>query len=157
MIISWVPTLIFAIDQLTKRIATFVFPNHIFKYQIMNFYMQNTAHWNNGICGGLFANSSYIPLIYIGIAILFFVACRRWYYSKTTFDSIAYGLIIGGTMSNIADRIFFGGVLDFLLFGVEGWGRNIIVINCADIAIIVGICMLIKQYLKPAKKCKSTS
>ncbi|HHW54179.1 MAG: signal peptidase II [bacterium] len=50
---------------------------------------------------------------------------------------LVFGLLLGGALGNLIDRIRFGYVIDFLDFRV--WP----VFNIADMAIVVGVCFLI--------------
>jgi len=54
---------------------------------------------------------------------------------------IALGLILGGTAGNLFDRIFFGGVRDFLHFYYIKWP----VFNVADCCLVIGAGMLLLQ------------
>lgn len=56
-------------------------------------------------------------------------------------DVLALGLVLGGALGNILDRIRFGYVVDFLHFF---WGqRHFYVFNVADAAITVGVILLL--------------
>lgn len=66
--------------------------------------------------------------------------------SGTTTDlwlSLSLGLILGGTLGNLFDRIVFGGVRDFLYFYKIDWP----VFNVADCCLVVGACLLMIQAL----------
>ena len=53
----------------------------------------------------------------------------------------ALGLILGGTVGNLYDRLVFGGVRDFLYFYYIEWP----VFNVADCCLVVGACLLLIQ------------
>jgi lipoprotein signal peptidase len=55
--------------------------------------------------------------------------------------SIALGLILGGTIGNLYDRVVFGGVRDFLYFYYIEWP----VFNFADCCLVVGAALLLLQ------------
>jgi signal peptidase II len=58
----------------------------------------------------------------------------------------ALGLILGGALGNLVDRLRFGGaVVDFM--GVYGWPS----FNVADVAIVVGTLILVVQVLRGAR------
>ena len=57
--------------------------------------------------------------------------------------TIALGLILGGTLGNLFDRIVFGGVRDFLYFYLINWP----VFNIADCCLVVGAGLLLIQAL----------
>lgn len=60
---------------------------------------------------------------------------------------LALGLILGGTVGNLFDRVVFGGVRDFLYFYLIDWP----VFNVADCGLVVGATMLLLQavFTKP--------
>ncbi len=60
---------------------------------------------------------------------------------QTKVLAIAIGLVIGGALGNIYDRIVFGYVADFLQFFVGDW--SFAVFNVADSCITVGAALLI--------------
>jgi signal peptidase II len=78
-----------------------------------------------------------LPLLVLGglaIAVL-----RRRESSPT--ELAALGLILGGGVGNLADRVAHGGVVDFLYVG-RGWlATN--VFNVADVALVAGIGLLL--------------
>ena len=58
----------------------------------------------------------------------------------------ALGLILGGALGNLVDRLRFGGaVVDFI--GVYGWPS----FNVADMAIVAGTLVLVMQVLRGAR------
>ena len=66
------------------------------------------------------------------------------------YDRMALGLVLGGAIGNILDRIRFGYVVDFLDFsgtGVFPW-----VFNIADSAITVGVVLLILDSVLSERK-----
>jgi lipoprotein signal peptidase len=54
---------------------------------------------------------------------------------------VALGLILGGTVGNLFDRLVFGGVRDFLYFYKIDWP----VFNVADCCLVVGAGILLVQ------------
>lgn len=58
---------------------------------------------------------------------------------------IGLGLVLGGALGNLVDRLRFGRVVDFLDFRV--WP----VFNLADTAIFIGVCLLAWELLKGGK------
>lgn len=79
-----------------------------------------------------------LVLLTAGIAAV--VAAWLWR-ERSRFDVIALGLVLGGALGNIVDRIRFGYVVDFLHFFWEAW--HFYVFNVADAAITVGVILLL--------------
>jgi signal peptidase II len=59
--------------------------------------------------------------------------------------AVAIGLIIGGAIGNVIDRIRFGAVVDFLDFHVGSWHWP--AFNVADSAICVGVAVMLLDSL----------
>jgi signal peptidase II len=55
--------------------------------------------------------------------------------------AVAIGLIIGGAIGNVIDRIRLGAVVDFLDFHVESWHWP--AFNVADSAICIGVAVML--------------
>ena len=65
----------------------------------------------------------------------------------------AIGLIIGGAIGNVIDRLRFGGVIDFLYFHLGSWYWP--AFNCADSAICLGVMIMLFEGLL-ARRSEST-
>jgi signal peptidase II len=61
-------------------------------------------------------------------------------------DQIALGMVLGGALGNILDRIRFGYVVDFADLHFGDW-RPFLVFNVADAAITVGVLVLLVRAL----------
>ncbi|GAA3706148.1 signal peptidase II [Sphingomonas cynarae] len=61
-------------------------------------------------------------------------------------DQVALGLVLGGALGNILDRIRFGFVVDFADLHIGDW-RPFLVFNVADAAITVGVLVLLVRAL----------
>ena len=67
---------------------------------------------------------------------------------------VALGLILGGTVGNLYDRLVFGGVRDFLYFYKIDWP----VFNIADCCLVVGACiLLLHAFLVPTGKTEQAT
>jgi len=73
-----------------------------------------------------------------------------WFKTKNSTDSVAWGLIVGGGLSNLWDRWFFGGVLDFISISINNFDFPIF--NFADISITFGVLILLRTLLFRKKK-----
>jgi signal peptidase II len=103
--------------------------------------------WNLGVSFGLFdevgaANRWVLPLVAMAVA-----AFLAWWLlrSRHWVLSLGLGLIIGGAIGNVIDRIRFGAVFDFLDLHAAGWHWP--AFNLADSAITVGVVLLIVDSL----------
>ena len=141
-----VATLIFVIDKITKLAVVFgldlqnrheidVLP------PLLNFRMA----WNQGVNFGLFSSGSEIMRWFIIVMSLVITAwvwiwIRRGQHGR--WMQISAGVLIGGALGNVIDRLWYGAVADFLNMSLLNW-RNPYSFNVADIAIFAGAIGLI--------------
>ena len=93
---------------------------------------------NTGAAFGLFQGQSFALTIValVGIGVLLFYALlvyRHFPLLNNKLNRLALGLVFGGTIGNLIDRLRFGYVTDFIDFGF--WPA----FNIADSAITVGV------------------
>src|SRR3546814_4732965 len=65
---------------------------------------------------------------------------------KARGDVLALGLVLGGALGNILDRVRFGYVVDFADFHIGEW-RPFLIFNLADAAITIGVLILLARAL----------
>ena len=110
---------------------------------------------NHGISLGLFRADSdaqrwaivaLTALIAVGVLVWMSRETKRW-------DRIALGLVLGGAIGNILDRVRLGYVVDYADLHFGEW-RPFLVFNVADAAITIGVVVLVARALlvkdKPA-------
>lgn len=138
--------LTFAADQALKWYVVVVLDlaNRLF-LEVWPGILQLTMAWNRGINFGLFAGDSELArwvLVALALAICAWVL--RW--TRTEPDNLPFqigaGLLVGGALGNVIDRIRWGAVADFLNVTCCGWD-NPWAFNIADAAIFVGAVALI--------------
>jgi signal peptidase II len=102
-------------------------------------YLQNT-----GSAFSAFQNS---PVI---LAVLILLACSvlLWLYwtqraHPRFLRNLAFGLVIGGAVGNLIDRVRLGYVVDFVHFQLTAIHFNFAVFNAADAVIDIGIVFLV--------------
>ena len=101
--------------------------------------------WNTGVSFSMFNNYGNMGVWALsGLAILIVLMLVYWLKSeKSCLAQIALGMIIGGAIGNVIDRIRLGAVFDFLDFhvGENHWPA----FNLADSFICIGAAILILQ------------
>ena len=96
--------------------------------------------WNRGISYGLLPNLGAWPLVAIQVLVSVFMVL--WLAgADNRFRALAAGLIIGGALGNITDRLRFGAVADFFHFHIGSYSWY--VFNLADVAIVAGAAFLV--------------
>ncbi len=96
--------------------------------------------WNRGINFGLFSgDSDWARWVLIAIALAISVWVWTWVRRESPgrWAQISAGLLIGGAIGNVIDRIAYGAVADFLNMSCCGI-ENPYAFNVADIAIFAG-------------------
>lgn len=108
---------------------------------------------NTGVSMGLLrADGAAGRWLLVGATLVIAVGVAVWIARETNrVDTVALGLVLGGALGNIVDRVRFGYVVDFF----HTWWRDhhFYVFNVADAAITVGvILLLLRSLLAPAAK-----
>jgi signal peptidase II len=102
--------------------------------------------WNHGITFGMLAGSAS-KIILAAIATAVIIALFLWLWrSQNWLKTLAIGAIAGGAIGNVADRLHYGAVVDFLQAHLGGvffpW-----VFNIGDSAICCGVAALMLESL----------
>jgi signal peptidase II len=101
---------------------------------------------NPGAAFGFLAHQTNLLIVVTVILVLGVLLAYRSLSLERAFMRYGLGLVVGGALGNLVDRLRFGRVIDFLDFRV--WP----VFNLADSAIVIGVCLLILEFLKDAAK-----
>jgi signal peptidase II len=141
--------IIFLLDRITKYLILKSEFERIELLPILNVIKV----WNKGVAFGIFSKTGatgsliliLITFIVLGVS---YIWAKR-IYSKNKEDKItliSLGMLFGGGMGNLADRILFGKVLDFIDLHIKTihWPA----FNVADIAITFSLFLLIYKNLK---------
>lgn len=101
---------------------------------------------NPGIAFGL-RLPGVMQELFIGAALLL-VCVLAWKSAKTTLSQAGYGLIVGGALGNVVDRVGDGYVTDFFQVGTFP------IFNIADSCITIGVVFLLAEmiFLNPRTK-----
>ena len=103
--------------------------------------------WNPGVSFGLFGGSGEVGrwvLSVLALAISAFLL--NWLRQlDRRLPALAIGMVIGGAIGNVIDRVRFGAVADFLDFHALGYHWP--AFNIADSAITVGVALLVIDQL----------
>lgn len=139
-IVCLTAALVFAADYIIKG-----FLRINFAYQsipIIKNILHLTVIFNKGAAFGILKGTNNF-LIYIGIIfIIVFLAVIQKEKRKDTLFLISAGLILGGALSNLYDRIFLGYVVDYI--DIRIWP----VFNLSDSCITIGVGLLLIDALR---------
>lgn len=131
-------------DQITKALIRSNL--HIHESVPDEGFFRLTYTTNTGAVFGTFSDQTFIMTIasFVGVGILLY-----FYHSHSGSEKLvrlSLGLLLGGAVGNLIDRIWLGRVTDFL--DVGPWP----IFNLADSAIVVGITVLVVMFLFEREK-----
>jgi lipoprotein signal peptidase len=102
--------------------------------------------WNHGITFGMFASvGSKIVLAAVATAVIAALLVWLWR-SENWLRVLAIGGIAGGAIGNVADRLHYGAVVDFIQAHL-GWLYFPYIFNVGDSAICCGVAALMVESL----------
>ncbi|MDB6024960.1 MAG: lspA [Verrucomicrobiales bacterium] len=135
---------IFALDQLTKQVVLRFLALGDEHVLVDGFF--KLVYWSNtGAAWSMFHNRNEALAIVSLIALLGLFIWRHHFDTKTALGQISMGLIFGGIIGNLADRLVVRHVIDFLRFYIykrNGEEIGFPAFNVADSAICVGVFLL---------------
>lgn len=132
------------IDQISKGVVE-IYCELGKKITIIKDFFNITYYQNSGAAWSLFDNKR-ILIIIISLIAMIIIYRFMYVFKKNKRNNIAFGLLFGGIVGNLVDRVLFGYVRDFLDFYIIKYDYP--VFNVADIAIVIGIILLIVAVLK---------
>jgi signal peptidase II len=138
-----VALIVFVIDRITKMMALMYCVQTVRVNQLLSFEM----HINRGVSWGMFhtATDGVCAIVVVGIMCLTAILCwYAWHKYGNNQSIIAEVLIISASVSNLIDRVIYGGVVDFIIvsYGNLSWP----VFNVADVAIVLGVGIMVFWY-----------
>lgn len=137
------------IDQITKSLMQ-IYDVH---FNIINGFLRLNYIQNTGAAWSILEGKQYL-LIGISIVMLILVYNMSFSYDNNKLNNITFGLLFGGIIGNLIDRVFYGMVRDFIDINIFGY--DFPVFNIADMAIVFGVIILLIGTLKgELKKWKS--
>lgn len=142
-------SLIFFLDRITKY---FILKASFLEIKVLPF-LRIVKLWNKGIAFGMFANVENYGTLILGILNILILGITYLWARKISFQErknsiflVALGLIFGGGLGNLIDRILFGKVLDFidLHIGSFHWPA----FNIADLAVTISLFLIFFKSFK---------
>lgn len=137
-----VAAVVLVLDQLSKWwvITRLMNPPRVIEVTpFFNFVMW----WNKGVTFGLFASApGWGRWVLVVLTLVITVVLVIWLVKVNhKLPALAVGLVIGGAVGNVIDRIRYAAVADFLDFHAGGWHWP--AFNLADSAITIGVGLLL--------------
>ncbi len=139
---------VLVVDQLTKALLVSMLPTEGQRVSVVGDLVRLVNSRNSGALFGLFQEQALLfGLVSIGV-----VALIAWYHGssgRNTLLSVALGLLLGGALGNMLDRLSRGYVVDFVDLGLGD--LRFYTFNVADSAITCSILLLLASALLPGR------
>jgi signal peptidase II len=126
---------VLALDQLTKRLVSHSIAPGERIALLPGIHLVHTR--NHGVAFGLEADHGTLVAILVGAALLGLLVYFATHSSRPLIW-LATGLLLGGALGNLIDRIRSGAVVDFVQLPL-GWPP----FNLADASIVLGVVLLL--------------
>lgn len=139
----WIAALaIFVLDQASKAFVLYVLDLQTrLSLDVLPPFLNLRMAWNDGVNFGLLGGLDMRwPLV--GLALVISIWVTIWVRNKSSWAKLAAGLLVGGAIGNVIDRVIYGAVADFLNMSCCGID-NPFAFNVADVAIFAGAVGLI--------------
>ena len=139
--------LIFILDQASKWvIVKHVIVDPFAVIEVTGFF-NLVMVWNRGVSFGMFGDSGELGRWILTVLALAISAYLLKWLSEMDrrLPALAIGMVIGGAIGNVIDRLRFGAVADFLDFHLLGYHWP--AFNIADSGIVVGVALLVFDQL----------
>lgn len=102
---------------------------------------------NTGVVFGMFPG---VNRLFVAVMIVVIGMILYFYYTMPTgtrLEILSFGLLLGGALGNLVDRLWLGRVTDF--FDLNFWPlQDFAVFNVADSSVSVGTCLLVAFVLR---------
>ncbi|MGZ5923614.1 MAG: signal peptidase II [Rhizomicrobium sp.] len=138
------------LDQATKILLLYVFGFRTMlpgeSVQVLPFF-NLVMTWNPGVSYGLFPATGplgTVLLVLFSLAAVFGLSWWLWHAERRAL-TMGLGLVVGGALGNLVDRLVYGKVADFFHF--HAFGYDWYVFNVADAAITFGVIALLYDAL----------
>ena len=128
--------LITILDQIIK----FIIDKKVLFIEILPKLFNIHKVYNYGVAFSFLENKRYLILLF-SLILIYFLFNLRKDLTKTKKYDILFGVILGGIIGNLIDRVFRGYVIDYLetfIFGI-----SFPIFNLADICITLGIILMV--------------
>lgn len=129
---------------ISDRITKYIIANCVDLPYLVNDYISFDLVFNRGISWGIFHDSNMTVFLMVSMisAIITLLLCMHAYcvYKKGN-DIFGHLCIIIGSVSNLIDRVIYGGVIDFIILSYKNYSWPIF--NIADVAIVCGVGVLL--------------
>ena len=142
-----VALLTLALDQLTKWLVIQKLPFNGEPVAVVDGFFELVHFGNTGAAWSLFSGHNFWLALFSLAALIFLWMSRRQFGAEELLGQVALGLILGGVVGNLIDRVVHHHVVDFLQFYIP---FRFPAFNVADSGICTGVgLMFLQSFRKP--------
>ena len=144
--------ILFIIDRFIKLYVLNIAENYGEVDLQINNFINLILIWNKGIGFGIFSfDSNFLYNILTTIIIIINLIIVYLVFISDKLRAIFYIIILGGSLGNLFDRIYYSAVPDFIDLNYKDF--HWFIFNFADIFITIGIiCLILKEFIDYIKK-----
>ena len=139
---------IILLDQIIKNVLLFLMGLGNSFTVISNFF-NITLIGNTGAAFSILSSNTLfliiISIVVLNLIYFLFIKGKK----LSGYEQISYGVLVGGIIGNLIDRVVHGQVIDYLDFNIFGY--NFPVFNLADIAIVISMIFIAILVIKGEK------
>ena len=135
-------------DRLTKYLVT----HGVWQNQEITSFFELYLTYNRGISWGMGNGESQVVFVTISLLVALVLMLFAWHVlgylqssSVKLYVKSSSLFVLSGALSNLMDRVLYGGVVDFILLHWHDWSFPIF--NVADVYISMGMIVLLYAYL----------
>lgn len=144
--------MVFMLDQMVKFYLLYILDlpsRHV--VPLLPPFLDLAMVWNTGVTFGLLkAGNPWGTWLLAGLAIgISFWLFRAIALSERVLPALCYGIIAGGALGNVVDRLRLGRVVDFIHVHWGSFDPFPFVFNIGDSAIVVGVGILLLDSWRP--------
>ncbi len=130
------------------RVTKYIVASGIVQDQDITSFLEVYMTFNRGISWGIASSENFVVFFMVSLVVALMIAFFTWYvvkYVTRFYTKCASLLILSGALSNFFDRLWYGGVVDFIRFHWSG--LSFPVFNFADVFISLGVAVLLYLHL----------
>ena len=134
--------IIFSLDRISKFYVISLSEKNLSYDLFQSKFLNISLIWNDGIAFGLFSFNEKVYYNLLTLIISLITLILIWYLIKSKgAEKLGFSMIIGGSLGNIFDRLYYSSVPDFI--DLHFYNFHWFIFNVADIFISLGVILLI--------------
>lgn len=146
---KWFYVLVFILVSMVDRITKYMALTYCAQWHTSDSLVSWHLSFNRGISCGIFHFDNELLFIIVS-SIIAVITCIVAGYAFIRYMNhqpiIGEMLVVAGSLSNLYDRLMYGGVVDFILLSYKDWSFP--VFNCADVCIVLGVGFMLYEHYR---------